>query len=114
MTDRTIYPQRNEVHRALFAMYPPVRYGYLTREMGHFIEQERGGSGVSWSAGAPVQWYIDDIRGETWPQVVLPDGHIFTCAEDDIKVVSERQYRERLANIANYIVRRAELREAGQ
>lgn len=99
------YPVRNEIHAYMFQTFG-VGYGVITREMGHFIEFEPGGSGVKWAEGTPVQWYIDDIRGEEYPQVVLPDGHMFSTADGDIKVISKRRYYELYQDIHNFIIRK--------
>lgn len=101
-----MYPQRNEIHRAYFRMYE-VKYGRITHEMGHFIETHKGGTGIHWAEGTPVQWFIDDERGPRWPQVVLPDGHIFTCAEDDLVVITKERYEDLMYNrIQDFIVRK--------
>jgi hypothetical protein len=106
MRDKGPFPWRNEIHRATIQQFGPMNYGFITRPMGHFIEQEPGGTGIKWKEGAPVEWYMDPDRGE-YPQVILPDGHIFTCDENDVTVTTHSRYLLRMSNIHQYMDRKA-------
>lgn len=100
--------KRSDYHHAVRAIYGPMRYGYITRPMGHFIEQEPGGTGLEWNVGSPVEWYVDE-RGEEWPQVILPDGHVFTVSEDDLRVITAEKFYERVARLDEYAIRHKEV-----
>lgn len=96
LLDLLAWESTTEVHRALAEMYE-MHYGFLTRNSGHFTAPQH------WLPGAPVLWYIDE-RGESWPQVILPDGHILTHWDEDVRVTTHSRWLLRRQDLDSYAV----------
>lgn len=82
----------NEIHRSLLAAHGS-NYGYITSETGHHTESYR------WLPGTPVLWFCEPEKqsdDSCYPTVILPDGHIITLWEDEVRVCTRAYFEQRL------------------